>query len=162
MMPTGLASSTVGTSDMTLRDEAQDAHVGGDAALDVRALDLDDHVAPVEEARGVHLRDRGRRERLGVELGEELVGARAQLDGERALDVGVGERLDAIERLLELAAVGLGEEALRRGDDLAELEVGRAEILEGAAHQRRGRGRARRAACARRRWRRSARTPSRW
>ena len=46
-----------------------------------------------------------------IELGEELVGAGAQLDGERALDVGVGERLDAIERLLELAAVGVGEEA---------------------------------------------------
>jgi hypothetical protein len=118
-----------------LRHEAEDADVGGGAALDVRALDLDHDAAAVVQARGVDLGDRRRRQRLRVELGVELVGARAQLDGERALDVGVGEGLDAIERLLELLAVGLGEEAVRRGDELAELQVGGAELLEGEAHQ---------------------------
>ena len=65
-----------------LRDEAHDAHVGGDAALDVRALDLDHDLAAVVEARGVHLRDRGRGERRGIDLGEELRrGGRASRGG---------------------------------------------------------------------------------
>src|SRR5262249_55294595 len=118
-----------------LRPDTQDAHVGGDPPLDVWALNLDHDVAPVGQAGGVHLRDRGGGERRRIDRREDVLGARAHLDGERALDVAVGERLDAIEGLGEFAAVAVREQAVRGGDQLAELEVGRAEILEGEAHE---------------------------
>ena len=53
----------------------------------------------------------------------------AELLVERALDVLERERLHAIEDLLELLDVGVGEHARRRRDDLAELDERRPHVL---------------------------------
>src|SRR5579859_221485 len=55
------------------------------------------------------------------------------IDADGALDVGVIEGPHAIEALAELGAVALGEEPLARRDELPELDVRGAEVLEGVA-----------------------------
>ena len=49
-------------------DLVQELDVGADLALGVGALDLDHHLLAAGQAGGVHLADRGRRDRLLVEL----------------------------------------------------------------------------------------------
>ena len=105
-----------------------------DDGVDLRALHLDDHVLSVEQAGGVYLGDRRRRERLRVDPREHLVRIAPQLGPQDALHVGVLERAHAIEALAKLAAVRLREEALARRDQLAELDVRGPQVLEGAAH----------------------------
>ena len=79
----------------------------------------------------MHLGDRRGRDRLLVELGEQLLDRTAELD----LDDGthILERLgrDLVAEQLELVDELVGEEALAAGDDLAELHVARPETVEG-------------------------------
>ena len=67
----------------------------------------------VAELRGVDLRDRRRRERLGLDVDEVRGLLGAELLVERALDVLERERLHAVEDLLELLDVRVGEHARR-------------------------------------------------
>ncbi len=105
-----------------------------DVALDlarrVGPLHLDDDLAPVRKHRPVYLPDRGRRERLAVELEEEALDRLAQVLADHPLDVGEGEGADVV---LERAQLG---DDVRRDDvgsgreQLAELDEGRAELVE--------------------------------
>ena len=97
------------------------------------ALHLHHHPLAGVQRRGVHLGDRSRRQRGALELGEEILERAPQL----ALDGGAHgvERFGGhlVATLLELVDEFLGEEALTRGDDLGQLDVGRAEMLDGDA-----------------------------
>ena len=98
-----------------------------------RPLHLDDDLLAGAQRGGVHLGDRGGGERGGVERGEQVL--------DPAAEVGLDHRADGVERLgrhlvaaqLELADQLLGEQALAAGDDLAELDVRRTEVLGGVA-----------------------------
>ena len=88
---------------------------------DARVLHLDRDGTAVARDGAVHLSDRRCRDRLGIELGEDPIGRRAEL----ALDR-LGGQLDAHRRcvLLELGERGahvLGESLVEVADHLAEL-----------------------------------------
>jgi hypothetical protein len=78
----------------------------------------------------VHLADRGSRDRDRVEVGEELLDAQLELLADDALDVLVRDRADVVLELLELDHdVGWDDVGARR-QELAELDEGRAELVE--------------------------------
>ena len=88
----------------------------------------------VGERGGVDLGDRRRRERLLVEPGEHLLRRGAELGG----DHGVrrrpgGDRRHLVEAGPELVGEHVGEQARARRDQLGQLHVGRAELLEAPA-----------------------------
>ena len=97
---------------------------------DLRPLHLDHDLFAGDEPGRVHLRDRRRRDRLLVEAANTVV--------ERAAEVDLDDGADVVERLgrhpvaqqLELGDQLVGEQPLAARDDLAELHVGRAEVLE--------------------------------
>ena len=118
-------------------DAAHDPHVGLAARDDAGPLHLDHDGRAVAQLRGVHLRDRRRRELLGADVDQVRGFLGAELLVERAPDVVERERLDAIEDLLELLDVAVGKHPDRRRDDLAELDERRAEVLAEHAQQHR-------------------------
>ena len=61
------------------QDQAQVLHVGADRRGDARVLDLDRHLPAVEQGRAVDLADRGRRDRLLVEVLEHVGQALVEL-----------------------------------------------------------------------------------
>ncbi|KAG1245360.1 hypothetical protein G6F65_021273 [Rhizopus arrhizus] len=70
--------------------------VGVDLLLDAWAQHLDHHLAAVGERRCVHLRDRGRSQRFGVEAGKCLAHRQAECfldDAARGIAI---ERLDPV------------------------------------------------------------------
>ena len=121
-----LASST------DLREALEDLQVGGDPAADARPLDLDDDLLAGVQGGEVHLGDRRRGERLLLERGEQVgrVGAEFLL-----------EQLVHLARCRPAARrrAGCGTRGTvcspnapgARGDDLAELDVGGAQVGEG-------------------------------
>ena len=62
-----------------LRAALEDLQIGGDAATDAGPLDLDDDLLAAVQRRVVHLRDRGRSERLVLEGLEEVRRARRRV-----------------------------------------------------------------------------------
>lgn len=99
--------------------------------LDLRALHLDDHVLAGVQGGPVDLRDRRRRHRRLLEGGEDGLDRLAQVllhDPAHR-----GERLGGhpVAAALELLDQVVGEHAVTGGDDLAQLDVRRAEALEG-------------------------------
>ena len=94
------------------------------------AQHLDDHIGTVFQRRRVHLRDRGRRERLRFESREGFGDGSAERlldDGARGLVV---ERRHAVLELGELHGdIGL-EQVATRGERLPELDEDGAELLE--------------------------------
>ena len=75
---------------------------------DPRVLDLDRHPATVDQRRPVHLADRGRREGVGLELGEVLGDRLAVVGDDHLLDLGPGHRRGGGAQLRELLLVDLG------------------------------------------------------
>ena len=125
----GQPSAQLGQLDQ-LRAALEDLQVGGDATADARSLDLDDDLLAAVQGRVVHLGDRRRRERLVVEGGEQVLGVVAEVLDEQLVDfVGVCGR-HPVEQAAELAAQLLAERARAGRDDLAELDVGGAEVGE--------------------------------
>jgi len=113
-----------------LRPALEDLQVGRDAPTDARPLDLDHDLFAAVQGRVVHLRDRGRCERLLLEGLEELGGVVAEFLLEQLVDfVLVGGR-DRIEQAAKLAAHLFAERARAGRDDLAELDVGGPEVGE--------------------------------
>ena len=108
----------------------QDPEVGADLVGDQRPLHLDGDLGAVVEERAVHLRRGGRRERLGLERGVQLLRRRPQLLDDRDAHLVAGERrhvvLQARELLGDVDRQGRG----LAGDDLADLDVGRPELLQ--------------------------------
>ena len=94
-------------------------------------LDLDHHPFSRPEGRGVHLGDRCGGHRSAVEGDEDLREGTTEflLDGAANRRERLGR--DPVAQQAELGDQLLGEDAFARGDDLAELDVGRTESLEG-------------------------------
>ena len=90
-----------------------------------------DHDRPaVLERRAMHLRQRGRPERLVVDRAEELVRRLAELLRDQGLGHRPRERRHGALELGELLAPPRRQELLAAAHHLAELHVGRAELLE--------------------------------
>jgi hypothetical protein len=88
----------------------------------------------------VHLAQRRRGERLGVELGEDPRQPDAELGGDDPLDLVGVERRDVVLQPRQRLDVRRGEEVGPSGHQLAELDVGGAEPFE-VRRQVRGRRR---------------------
>jgi hypothetical protein len=113
-----------------LGEEPEQAEVAHDLAARARPLHLDDHALARLEARRVHLRDRPGRERLRVDLGEDVLPRDAELLLHHGHDLGLRERRDAILERRQLVHDLLREEVGARREDLAELREGRPELLQ--------------------------------
>ena len=114
--------------------------VGLDLPRRVRALHLDDDAAAVRQDGAVHLADRRGGERLLVELEEEPLDRLAELLLHDALDVGVREGTDVV-----LEPAQLDDDVRRHGvgprrEQLAELDEGRAELVQHLAQVLAARG----------------------
>ena len=96
------------------QDQAQVLHVGAHRRRDARVLDLDRDLAPVQQPRAVDLADRGRGDRLLVELFEHVRQALAELLLDHLAHVLEGDRRRRVaqrrELVLELLAVLLGNQ----------------------------------------------------
>ena len=87
-------------------------------------------LSPVAQRRRVHLRNRGGRKRRDVEGGEDLLERPTEVVFDDGAHGGEGLRRDAVAQLAELGNELLGEDALARAEDLAELDVGRTQRAE--------------------------------
>ena len=120
---------------------AQQGDVGGDLLLDARAQHLDHHLAPVAQARAMHLGDRGRSQRRGVEAGEGLGHRPAQ----RLLDDLPGriaiEGCDLVLQQGQFFGDVRRHQVAPGGQDLPELDEDRAQLLQGQAQARTARQR---------------------
>ena len=96
------------------QDHPEVLHVGPDRGGDARVLDLDRDDAAVVQPRPVDLADRGGRDRLLVELGEDLAQRRLELGLDHLAHVGEAHLRRRVAQLAELAlellAVLLGHE----------------------------------------------------
>ena len=120
-------------ADEVRRQPGHDPQVLAHQAGDARSLHLDDHVLAAAQRCRVHLGDRGRGQRRAIEDGEDAL--------ERHAEVFLDHLADRIERfgghlvaaLLELLDELRREQPFAAGDDLAKLDVRRAEPFGGAA-----------------------------
>ena len=111
-------------------DPAHGREVLAHRVRDGRALHLHDHGFTRAQRGRVHLRDRCRRDRRALELREHGL--------ERRTEIGLDGLADRVERFgrhlvaqqAELEHELLGEDALARADDLAELDVRGAKAFE--------------------------------
>ena len=109
------------------RGLAHQREVELDLLLDAGTANLDDHLTAALEERSVHLCDRGGGDRLGLDRDEHV---RGQLLGDDALDLVERHRRNLIHELLELLDVHVRQQVGTRREQLAELDVGRPELLE--------------------------------
>src|SRR5262249_26426200 len=113
---------------------------------DPGALHLDHYLLATRQARGVHLRDRRGGDRLLLEPGEGALERRPEILLDDPPDEPEGLRRDLRAAALELVDQLGREEAVARRHDLAELDVRRAQPLEGATQPARQAGTRRRTA----------------
>ncbi len=91
--------------------------------LDAGPEHLDHDFVPVER-RPVHLAQRGRAQRLGIEALKERLGARAVLLRDHVADDLHRQRRDAVGQRADLAEVRLGEDVGAGREHLRELDEG--------------------------------------
>ena len=108
----------------------EETQVGLDLLRRARPLHLDRDDVAVREHCAVDLADRGRGQRLAVELEEEALDRLAELLADDALDLLVRERAHVV-----LEPAQLGDDVRRQHvgphrEELAELDEGRAELVE--------------------------------
>ena len=108
----------------------EETEVGLDLLRRARSLHLDGDDVAVREHRTVDLADRGRGQRLAVEFEEETLDRLAELLADDALDLFVRERAHVV-----LEPAQLGDDVRRQHvgphrEELAELDEGRAELVE--------------------------------
>ena len=111
-------------------EELEEAQVAIDVVLRGGTLHLDDHALSVLEHGSVHLPDRARGERLGLDAREYVLPGNAELLLHDADDLGLAHGRDAVLERGELGDGFRREQVGARGEDLAELREGRAELLE--------------------------------
>jgi hypothetical protein len=117
----------------------EDVQVAVHRVGDARPLHLDDHLPPVVEARPVGLPDRCRRQRLPVEVGEDLVGGSAQLLLDQ-LAQAVGRRgRHVVLQVRQLLGHDRGHEVRARRGHLTHLHEHPAALLERVAEPARER-----------------------
>ena len=117
-----------------LRHAPQQAQVGVDLLAHARPADLEHDRRAVLQLRAVHLRDRRRAVRVRLDVAEHL----ERRAPERALELGQ-QLLERHRRHVGLQLLEFGDPARREEVDarrhhLAELDEGRAELLERHAH----------------------------
>ena len=100
---------------------------------DPGALDLDRHLLTGRQGGQVDLGDGGGGHRHAVEVGEDPVQGCAQVLLDHRPHVFEGHRGDPVAQLGELLDQFVGEHVLAGRDDLAQLDVGGAEGLEGVS-----------------------------
>ncbi len=105
----------------------------GDERSHRGALDLDDHPLAGSEGCRVDLGDRRGGQRGAFEVGEDILEGSSELALDGGPDRAERFRGHLVAALLELAHQLFGEQALTRGDDLAELDVRRSEVFGGDA-----------------------------
>jgi hypothetical protein len=125
-----VAAARLGVRVEELGDVGEHVEVFRHLLADVRALHLDDDGAAVPHPRAVHLPERGGGDGPGLELGERLRDADAQLGRDDLLDLGEGERLDLVLEARERVEVGLRQEVGPRREQLRELDEGRPHPLD--------------------------------
>ena len=103
-----------------------DAHPFGDPRLQ----DLDDDFVAVGEHGAVHLRQRRRCDRLGLEHHEHIGERPSQLLLDHPDDLRGGHRRQRVEQLAELLGVVGSEEVVPRGQQLSDLHVAATAGLE--------------------------------
>ena len=108
----------------------EEREVGLDLARGVRPLHLDRDAPAVRKRRPVHLADRRGRDRGRIELGEELLDREAEVFADHALDVLVREGTHVVLERLELDQDVRRDDVGPRREQLAELDEGRAELVE--------------------------------
>ncbi len=85
----------------------------------------------------MHLSDRGRRQGLGVHPLEEFAQIAAQLGLQGVTDVTERQWWRAVQAALKFLHIGFGKHRRRTGDELAQLDIGRAQLLAGFPQQAR-------------------------
>ena len=108
----------------------EEPEVGLDLLRRAGPLHLDGDDVPVREHRAVHLADRGGGDRLGVELDEEALDRLAQVLLDHALDLLVRERAHVVLEAAQLGDDVRREDVRPHREQLAELDEGRAELVE--------------------------------
>ena len=125
-----------GDRDAAHQQRGEPAHGGQVAAHQpghVGTLHLHHHGLAAVQARRVDLGHRCRRHGRPGELAELLFEGHAQVGLHDAPDHGEGLGRDLVPTQPEFGDELLGEQPFPRGQDLAELDVGGAEVLEGAS-----------------------------
>ncbi len=109
------------------RGRPEEVEVESDLLRDARAADLHDHLPPGREQSRVDLRDRRGGERLRVEACEDPV---PEVLPDRPLDLRERNRRHLVDEPSELLDVHVREEVGTRREELSQLDVGRAELLQ--------------------------------
>ncbi len=111
------------------RGRAQEREIHLDLLDDAGSSHLDDDCPAALHERPVRLRDRGRRERLGIDAREDV---RTEIGLDHGVDLGERHRRHLVDEAAELLDVHVGQEVRPRGEELAQLDEGRAELLQRA------------------------------
>jgi hypothetical protein len=112
------------------RGLVHELEVGFDLARRVRPLHLHGDTASVRERRPVHLTDGRGGNGLLLEIEEELLDGELELLLDHALDLGVGDRRDVVLQRLQLEDDVRRDDVRARGEELAELDEGRPELVQ--------------------------------
>ena len=113
-----------------LGDLLQDLQVLHHLLLDPRTLHLHRHRPPAAQDGPMDLAQGGGGHRRLLEIGEGLRHLHAQLGGDDGLDLGEREGLDLVLEPGEGVEDRRREQVRPRGEELADLDVGRSEALE--------------------------------
>mmetsp|Transcript_129228 Transcript_129228/g.361646 ORF Transcript_129228/g.361646 Transcript_129228/m.361646 type:complete len:257 (-) Transcript_129228:239-1009(-) len=114
-----------------LRGDEEETEVGLQHALDTGFEHLhSDALAVARKDSIVHLSDGGGGHRPAVEAGEHLAKGPPQILLDDLLDLLEGRGLGLVQTFLELPDIRLWEEGRRGRDELPQLDVRRAEVLE--------------------------------
>ena len=117
-------------------DAEGDVEIAPDHVLHAGAQHLDHDLAALVGG-AVHLAERGRGERLGVEPVEDGGRLIAQLRPDHPLGHARRQRGHLVGQRADGGEVGLGQDVGPGGEDLGQLDEGGAEIGEGAGESRR-------------------------
>ena len=120
-----------------LGQPCQQAQVGFHHVTDARAAHLQHHLAAVMQARAMGLGQRGGGHRGFIEEGEHLRRRRAQVGFQLLADGRVRQRRYRVLQLGQLGNPFRWQQVDAGGQHLAQLDEGRAEILQGTAHAHR-------------------------
>ena len=131
---TGMRPTSSGASQLMAARSRPD-HLGHGGALH-----LDDHPLAGEQAGRVDLGDGGGGQGHGIDRGEQRVEGPAEVLLDDPADHGEGLGRDPVAQQPELVDQLLGEEPFARGEDLAQLDVGGSQPLEGPAQPARQSG----------------------
>ena len=112
------------------RELPENGKVALDRRVDAGAAHFDRHLVARVKPRAVHLRDRGSRDRLGIEAGEQRVDRRPELRLDGRLCGPGRQGRDLVLQARKLGDEVVGQQVRPRAERLAELDEGRPQFLE--------------------------------